>query len=93
MSGQKWGLEWGQLLVFMTFFIICFLILILLERLFFPYVSVVVFLFIAAAGWGLNWILIRPAAWALDRPDLGRFVRTASVLLLLLGFHFDLLAS
>lgn len=36
---------------------------------------------------------IRAIAWILERPKLERAVKVASVLLLVIGFHFDLLAT
>jgi hypothetical protein len=41
----------------------------------------------------IDGVLIQPLAWALDREDVAMLTKIASVILLMIGFHFDLLAS
>ena len=60
-------------------------------------VSRVVTLIIVATptiiGQSIDYALVKPLAWMLDRPHIDKLVKIAGVLLLLIGFHFDLLAS
>lgn len=72
-------------------------------------VAVLVFVFafsfitpiIAAILWSLPMIimllvdvvLIEPTAWLLEREAIDKLIKVGSILLLLIGFHFDLLAS
>jgi hypothetical protein len=48
---------------------------------------------LAASGATLNTLLFKPLAWILERENPGIPIKIISVILLLLGFHFDLLAS
>lgn len=41
----------------------------------------------------VNSVAIKPLAWMLEHPSLDRLTKLVSLLLLLLGFHFELLAS
>jgi hypothetical protein len=45
------------------------------------------------SGWLLDSILIEPMAWILRHSDAERWVKALSAILILVGFHFDLLAS
>lgn len=38
-------------------------------------------------------LMIEPLAWLLERQSLDKLIKAGSILLLLIGFHFDLLAS
>ena len=38
-------------------------------------------------------LAIRPAAWILERGRINTLIKIGAVFLLLVGFHFDLLAS
>ena len=38
-------------------------------------------------------LVIRPAAWVLERRQINTLIKIGAVFLLLVGFHFDLLAS
>ncbi len=38
-------------------------------------------------------LVIRPAAWILERRRINTLIKIGAVFLLLVGFHFDLLAS
>ena len=40
-----------------------------------------------------NFLIIHPIAWMLEHPKIDKLVKTFSVILLTVGFHFDLLAS
>lgn len=44
-------------------------------------------------GATIDMLLIEPLAWVLKQPALDRLVKLVSLSLLVLGFHFDLLAS
>lgn len=49
--------------------------------------------YVARVGSRIDTVIIQPTAWALDRPHVTDWVKVISVLLLLIGFHFDLLSS
>ena len=38
-------------------------------------------------------LVIEPIAWLLERKHLGKLIKLGSLVLLIIGFHFDLLAS
>lgn len=38
-------------------------------------------------------LVIEPLAWILERPLVDRYIKVLSLLLLIIGFHFDILAS
>ena len=40
-----------------------------------------------------NSCVVEPLAWTLERPYVDKVIKLVSVLMLLIGFHFDLLAS
>ena len=40
-----------------------------------------------------NVLLLRPFAWVMEHKSMGKIIKVVSVVLLLVGFHFDLLAS
>jgi hypothetical protein len=44
-------------------------------------------------GIALEWLLVRPVARILDREALDKWIKSGSALMLLVGFHFDLLSS
>lgn len=52
---------------------------------------------VIAIWWGLlialEWVVARPVAWVLDRQAPGQPVRWFGVVLVVVGFHFDLLSS
>jgi hypothetical protein len=58
-----------------------------------PTLTVVTIISITMAGLLFNSIVIKPLAWVLEHPALDRFTKFASLLLLLGGFHFELLSS
>jgi len=47
----------------------------------------------ATVGWILDTILIEPVAWLLDNDKLENIVNAAVLIFVVVGFHFDLLAS
>lgn len=58
-----------------------------------PLVTVLFILAFIATGLMINAILIQSLAWFLEHPALDKLTKLASLLLLLIGFHFELLAS
>lgn len=58
-----------------------------------PLITVCVIVLLIGFELAINFVLIRPLAWALEHPSLDRFTKVMSLLLLLIGFHFELLAS
>jgi len=57
------------------------------------FVTAVLLVTIPILGLVFNFVLIAPLVWLLDRPSLERSIKILALLLLLLGFHFDFLAS
>jgi hypothetical protein len=53
------------------------------------FLSVLLAVLVAA----IDVLLITPVAWVLEQPYADKVIKIASVLLLLVGFHFELLAS
>lgn len=58
-----------------------------------PIITVLAILVLILFGLLLNSIFVKPLAWTLENPSLDRFTKIASLFLLLIGFHFELLAS
>lgn len=58
-----------------------------------PIITVLIIITMATLGLVINSVFIKPLAWGLEHPLFDRFTKLASLLLLLLGFHFELLAS
>lgn len=58
-----------------------------------PLVTVFSVLLLIFLGLMINSGLIKPLAWVLEHPSLDRFTKLISLLFLLIGFHFELLAS
>lgn len=58
-----------------------------------PIATVLLVIGLTLMGLVVNTALIKPAAWILEHPSLDRSTKIASLLLLLVGFHFELLAS
>lgn len=54
---------------------------------------ITVFLIFAAllAGSIIDVLILEPIAWALERPALDKWIKAMSLVLLLIGFHFDFL--
>ena len=57
-----------------------------------PIASLVVILLLAAIPW-LFLILLRAIAWVMSQPSLDTAAKVLALLLVIVGFHFDLLAS
>ena len=58
-----------------------------------PVVTALVVFGVIALGLLVDTLVFEPLAWVLDRDAVERWIKVTSVLLLLTGFHFDLLAS
>jgi uncharacterized membrane protein len=58
-----------------------------------PTLTVLTVVSFIIAGLAFNLVFIQPLAWVLEHPSLDRFTKVASLLFLLVGFHFELLAS
>ena len=58
-----------------------------------PLITVLTILVFTLTGIIINSVLIKPLAWVLEHPSLDRSTKIASLLFLLIGFHFELLAS
>lgn len=58
-----------------------------------PIVTVLVIVVLILLGLLINSIFVKPLAWTLENPSLDRLTKIASLFLLLIGFHFELLAS
>lgn len=58
-----------------------------------PLLIVCAMFFLPAVGAALDFLLIEPLAWAFDRSDIEVWVKVFALVSLLIGFHFDLLAS
>ncbi len=48
---------------------------------------------LSALGWLVAVALVRPAAWLISRPALDAWVKVIAIALVVVGVHFDLLAS
>jgi hypothetical protein len=58
-----------------------------------PILTVLIVFSAAISSLVINAVLIQPLAFALEHPSLDRLTKIVSLLLLLAGFHFELLAS
>ncbi|NJP09061.1 MAG: hypothetical protein HC866_05870 [Leptolyngbyaceae cyanobacterium RU_5_1] len=58
-----------------------------------PLVTALIVIIFAATGLVANFVFIKSLARLLEHPSLDRSTKIASLLFLLLGFHFELLAS
>lgn len=58
-----------------------------------PLITVFVIVFLIGFELVINFFFIKPLAWTLEHPSFERFTKVISLLLLLIGFHFELLAS
>jgi hypothetical protein len=58
-----------------------------------PCITLILILTLMFLGALIDTVLIDPLAWVLDRSALDRWIKVGSVLLLIAGFHFDLLSS
>lgn len=74
-------------------FIVLFFPAIIVQRFISPLVTLLIIVAFTAAGLAIDGLLIEPLAFMLDRPNLARVVKVTSVVLLVAGFHFDLLVA
>ena len=58
-----------------------------------PIVTVVIFTSMSLIGLLIDTVLIEPIALVLDREYLDKLVKVVGILMLIIGFHFDLLSS
>jgi hypothetical protein len=58
-----------------------------------PVVTALLIFGVIALGLVVDTLVFEPLAWVLDRDAVERWIKVTSVLLLVAGFHFDLLAS
>ena len=58
-----------------------------------PIITVLTIVVLILLGLLINSIFVKPLAWTLENPSLDRLTKIASLFLLLIGFHFELLAS
>lgn len=58
-----------------------------------PLTTVFIILMFTLTGILINSVFIKPLAWVLEHPSLDRSTKIFSFLFLLIGFHFELLAS
>jgi hypothetical protein len=58
-----------------------------------PIITVLVIIMFALGGLTINFVFIKSLAWILEHPSLDQITKLTSLFLLLVGFHFELLAS
>jgi hypothetical protein len=58
-----------------------------------PIFTVLTIISLTMMGLAINSVFIKPLAWVLEHPSLDRITKIASLLFLLMGFHFELFAS
>lgn len=58
-----------------------------------PIITVLTIVVLILLGLLINSIFVKPLAWTLENPSLDRLTKIASLFLLLIGFHFELLSS
>lgn len=58
-----------------------------------PLITVLIIIMFALSGLVINLVFIKSLAWVLEHPSLDQITKLASLFLLLVGFHFELLAS
>jgi uncharacterized membrane protein YdcZ (DUF606 family) len=58
-----------------------------------PFVTSLVIILSMLLGLIIDTIFIEPLAWIMERESIDRLIKIVSIALLLIGFHFDLLAS
>lgn len=84
---ELYTVGWGILILEFIIIFGCLLVSIA------PIFTVLTVIGLTTAGLAVNSLIIKPLAWILENPSLDRFIKIASLLFLLLGFHFELLAS
>lgn len=78
---------WGSLLTKFVLIYACVLVSVS------PLITVLAVVSSTVLGLAINSLVIQPTAWLLEHPSLDRDIKIASLILLLVGFHFELLAS
>lgn len=58
-----------------------------------PVITILFFLIFALLGLLVDSFLIEPVAWVIERKHIDKWIKVISMLLILIGFHFDLLSS
>ncbi len=58
-----------------------------------PIVTQILIYIVMFAGLCIDTFLFEPVAWILERPALDRWIKLFALLLLIIGFHFDLLTD
>jgi hypothetical protein len=86
----RFGSVWWRWLVFGP---LLFLAILLCSALSLPLLLGLGLAFFVILGTTLDLVLIEPLAWIIDRPRLDYWLKVFALLLLLVGFHFDFLAS
>lgn len=84
---KLYAVGWGILILEFVIIFGCLLVSVA------PIFTVLTVIGLTTAGLVVNSLLIKPLALILENPSLDRFIKIASLLFLLLGFHFELLAS
>jgi len=75
------GLMLGVMVLVVGFFVLC------------PVLTTLVIIAFFTFGTLLDVLVFEPVAKVFDRPDVGTVIKLAGLIVLVLGFHFDLLAS
>ncbi|PSN17972.1 hypothetical protein C7271_14950 [filamentous cyanobacterium CCP5] len=86
-TAELYAANWGALLVEFAIIYGCLVVSIA------PLFTVLAIIGLTTLGLATNSLIIKPIAWFLEHPSLDRFTKIISLLLLLVGFHFELLAS
>ena len=58
-----------------------------------PFLAAFLIAFLSAIAMAFDVLVVEPVAWCLERPALDRLTKLVGALLLVAGFHFDLLGS
>jgi hypothetical protein len=84
---------WGGELVWWAIVILSILGYLLLLGTISPLITFTIITLVSLIGLIVDTLFIEPISWAMVRPSLDRWVKVLSVTLIIVGFHFDLLAS
>lgn len=87
LSTKLYSTGWFFLIIEAAIIFVCLLVSVS------PLLTVLTIATFALIGLIINSSCVEPLAWFLEHPSLDRFTKIASLLLLLIGFHFELLAS
>ena len=58
-----------------------------------PVMTILTLFVVSLLGLLIDFLIVEPIAWIIERPHIDKWVKIMAVILLILGFHFDLLAS